>query len=163
VSSLRRRLILVAVASATCLLPAGTAGAETLAAVQATLTREMRHAGPSAGAVVRDLDSGRTIFALRADNQRVPASVEKLYVSTAAFMRDGAEARIPTRAVAGGLDAFLTGEPAERVAATAREEGIQFVAAGHHATETFGVRRLGDLLAREHQIVHRFIDIPNPI
>jgi dinuclear metal center YbgI/SA1388 family protein len=62
-----------------------------------------------------------------------------------------------------GLDAFLTGEPAERVAAVAREEGVHFIAAGHHATETFGVRRLGDLLARELQIVHRFIDISNPI
>jgi dinuclear metal center YbgI/SA1388 family protein len=62
-----------------------------------------------------------------------------------------------------GFDAFLTGEPAERVAAVAREEGVHFIAAGHHATETFGVRRLGDLLARELQIVHRFIDISNPI
>jgi putative NIF3 family GTP cyclohydrolase 1 type 2 len=61
------------------------------------------------------------------------------------------------------MDAFLTGEPAERIAAVAREENIHFVAAGHHATETFGVKRLGDLLAREHQIVHRFVDIPNPI
>jgi dinuclear metal center YbgI/SA1388 family protein len=66
-------------------------------------------------------------------------------------------------AAAAGLDAFLTGEPAERVAAIAREEGVHFIAAGHHATETLGIRRLGDLLARELQIVHRFIDISNPI
>jgi dinuclear metal center YbgI/SA1388 family protein len=75
----------------------------------------------------------------------------------------GAGADYVADAVAGGMDAFLTGEPAERVAAVAREEGIHFLAAGHHATETFGVRRLGDLLAREHHILHRFIDIPNPI
>jgi dinuclear metal center YbgI/SA1388 family protein len=68
-----------------------------------------------------------------------------------------------TDAAAAGYDAFLTGEPAERVAAIAREEGVHFIAAGHHATETLGVRRLGDLLAGKLQIVHRFIDIPNPI
>jgi D-alanyl-D-alanine carboxypeptidase/D-alanyl-D-alanine-endopeptidase (penicillin-binding protein 4) len=100
VSPVRRLLIAAVAVLAAALLPVGTAAAASLAAVQAKLTREMRLAGPSAGAVVRDLDSGRTIFALRADNQRVPASVEKLYVSAAAFMRDGPEARIATRAVA---------------------------------------------------------------
>ena len=49
------------------------------------------------------------------------------------------------------------------MAAVAREERIHFIAAGHHATETFGVRRLGELIAQEHAIVHNFIDIPNPI
>jgi D-alanyl-D-alanine carboxypeptidase/D-alanyl-D-alanine-endopeptidase (penicillin-binding protein 4) len=100
VSPVRRLLIAAAALCAVVLLSAGSAAADTLTAVQAKLTREMRRAGPSAGAVVRDLDSGRTIFALRADEARVPASVEKLYVSAAALMRDGAEARIPTRALA---------------------------------------------------------------
>jgi dinuclear metal center YbgI/SA1388 family protein len=75
----------------------------------------------------------------------------------------GAGADYVADAVAHGLDAFLTGEPAERVAAVAREERIHFIAAGHHATETFGVRRLGELLAARHAIVHKFIDVPNPI
>jgi dinuclear metal center YbgI/SA1388 family protein len=75
----------------------------------------------------------------------------------------GAGADYVADAVAAGMDAFLTGEPAERIAAIAREEQIHFVAAGHYATETLGVRRLGELLAREHQIVHKFIDIPHPI
>jgi len=75
----------------------------------------------------------------------------------------GAGADYIADAVAEGLDAFLTGEPAERITAVAREERIHFLAAGHHATETFGIRRLGDLLAREHGIAHRFIDVPNPI
>ena len=52
------------------------------------------------------------------------------------------------QAVAEGYDAFLTGEPKENVMADAREAGIHFIAAGHYATETFGVRRLGDWLAR---------------
>ena len=59
----------------------------------------------------------------------------------------GSAAKLLPQAVELGLDAFLTGEPAEHVMADAREAGIHFIAAGHYATETFGVRRLGDLLA----------------
>lgn len=66
-------------------------------------------------------------------------------------------------AVTAGLDAFLTGEPAERVMTHAQEEAIHFIAAGHYATETFGVRRLGDLLAQQFEIRHQFVEIPNPI
>lgn len=66
-------------------------------------------------------------------------------------------------AVAAGYDAFLTGEPAERVMTHAREEAIHFIAAGHYATETFGVRRLGDLLAEHFGILHEFVEVPNPI
>ena len=62
-----------------------------------------------------------------------------------------------------GLDAFLTGEPAERVMAQSREAGIHFVAAGHYATETFGVRRLGELLQDRLGVEHVFVDDPNPI
>jgi dinuclear metal center YbgI/SA1388 family protein len=75
----------------------------------------------------------------------------------------GAAAKYLPKAVALGLDAFLTGEPAEHVMADAREAGIHFIAAGHYATETFGVRRLGELLADHFGIVHHFVDIPNPV
>ena len=66
-------------------------------------------------------------------------------------------------AIALGLDAFITGEPAERAFSIATDAEIHFLAGGHHATETFGVRRLGELLAREFGVRHEFIDIPNPI
>lgn len=66
-------------------------------------------------------------------------------------------------AVAAGADAFITGEPAERAMAIAREGAIHFIAAGHHATERFGVRRLGGHLARRFELRHVFIDVPNPI
>ena len=62
-----------------------------------------------------------------------------------------------------GLDAFLTGEPREHVMADAREAGIHFIAAGHYATETFGVRALGDWLAQRFGIDHVWVDIPNPV
>jgi dinuclear metal center YbgI/SA1388 family protein len=66
-------------------------------------------------------------------------------------------------AVAGGLDAFITGEPAERVMSQARESGIHFIAAGHYATETFGVRALGAHLVERFGVDHVFVDVPNPI
>ncbi len=47
--------------------------------------------------------------------------------------------------------------------ADAREAGIHFIAAGHYATETFGVRALGDRLAERFGVDHVFVDIPNPI
>ena len=66
-------------------------------------------------------------------------------------------------AAAAGLDAFLTGEPREHITADAEELGVWFVAAGHYATETFGVRALGDLLAERFGIEHVFVDLPNPV
>ncbi len=66
-------------------------------------------------------------------------------------------------AVAAGLDAFLTGEPKEQVMGTAREAGVHFIGAGHYATETFGVRRLGELAAERFGLRHEFIDVPNPV
>ncbi len=66
-------------------------------------------------------------------------------------------------AIAAGAEAFLTGEPAERVMSEAREGAIHFVAAGHYATETFGVRRLGEYLSERFALEHTFIDVPNPI
>jgi dinuclear metal center YbgI/SA1388 family protein len=62
-----------------------------------------------------------------------------------------------------GLDAFLTGEPSEPGMADSREAGITFIAGGHWATETFGVRRLGELLAERFGVEHRFLAIPNPV
>jgi dinuclear metal center YbgI/SA1388 family protein len=66
-------------------------------------------------------------------------------------------------AIARGLDVFLTGEPAEHVMADARESRTHFIAAGHYATETFGVRRLGELVAERFGVEHHFVDLPNPI
>jgi putative NIF3 family GTP cyclohydrolase 1 type 2 len=46
---------------------------------------------------------------------------------------------------------------------TAREAGVHFIGAGHYATETFGVRRLGELAAERFGLRHEFIDVPNPV
>jgi putative NIF3 family GTP cyclohydrolase 1 type 2 len=75
----------------------------------------------------------------------------------------GAGADYLEDAIAEGLDAFVTGEPAERSMARAREAGVHFLAAGHYATETFGVRALGERLAERFGVQHVFVDVPNPI
>ncbi|HYM45065.1 MAG TPA: Nif3-like dinuclear metal center hexameric protein [Solirubrobacteraceae bacterium] len=67
------------------------------------------------------------------------------------------------QAASAGADAFLTGEPAERAMAQARELGLHFLAAGHYATETFGVCALGDRLAERFGLRHVFLDVPNPV
>jgi len=65
-------------------------------------------------------------------------------------------------AIAAGVDLYLTGEASEQTFHSARENGISFIAAGHHATECFGVQALGEWLAQRFGIEHRFIDCPNP-
>lgn len=65
-------------------------------------------------------------------------------------------------AIAAGADAFVTGEISEPQAHLARETGVAFIAAGHHATERYGVQLLGAELAGRFGLQHRFIDLPNP-
>jgi dinuclear metal center YbgI/SA1388 family protein len=62
-----------------------------------------------------------------------------------------------------GVDVFLTGEISEQCVHLARETGVAFVAAGHHATERYGVQALGAHLAQQFGISHQFIDIDNPV
>lgn len=62
-----------------------------------------------------------------------------------------------------GMDAFVSGEVSERTTHLAREMGITYYAAGHHATERDGIRALGEWLAQRHDIEHRFVDIDNPV
>lgn len=66
-------------------------------------------------------------------------------------------------AAARGVDAFVSGEASEQTFHQARELGIHYIAAGHHATERFGVQALGAEIARRFGIEQQFIDIPNPI
>ena len=62
-----------------------------------------------------------------------------------------------------GADALLTGEAAERAMAQARELDVRLIAAGHYATETLGVRGLGERLAERYGLRHVFLDVPNPV
>jgi dinuclear metal center YbgI/SA1388 family protein len=65
-------------------------------------------------------------------------------------------------AIAAGADAYLTGEVSEPQAHLARETGVAFIAAGHHATERYGVQALGAHLAQRFGLVHTHIELDNP-
>ena len=62
-----------------------------------------------------------------------------------------------------GIDAYLTGEASEQTIHSSREQNIDFFAAGHHATERYGVKALGELLAKDYGFEVTFIDIDNPV
>ena len=62
-----------------------------------------------------------------------------------------------------GADAFLTGEVSEQTVHFARENGLHFFAAGHHATERYGVSALGAHLAQQFALRFTFVDIDNPV
>lgn len=62
-----------------------------------------------------------------------------------------------------GLDAFISGEISERTTYSAREQNIHYFSAGHHATERYGVKALGEWLASEYGFEVEFIDINNPV
>ncbi|MGL9735717.1 MAG: type 2 GTP cyclohydrolase I [Symbiopectobacterium sp.] len=61
-----------------------------------------------------------------------------------------------------GVEAFITGEVSEQTIHIAREMGLHFYAAGHHATERGGIKALGEWLAQQHGFDVTFVDIPNP-
>jgi dinuclear metal center YbgI/SA1388 family protein len=125
------------------------------------------HGAETVGAVARFDDAvGRDDLIARVEEVcrqtpvAFPAGPERV---TTLGIVTGAGADYVMEAVDRGLDAFLTGEPAERSMADSRERGITFIAAGHYATETFGIRRLGEIVQERHGVRAEFLHIPNPI
>ena len=82
-------------------------------------------------------------------------------ISTLAWCTGGGQGFIE-QAVELGVDAFITGEVSEQTVHTAREMGITFFAAGHHATERYGVKSLGEHIKQQFDVSVEFIDIDNP-
>ena len=82
-------------------------------------------------------------------------------IHTVAWCTGGGQGFIEQAANA-GADAFITGEVSEQTIHIAREMGISFFAAGHHATERYGIKALGEHLASQFALDVQFIDIPNP-
>ncbi|MBR9727835.1 Nif3-like dinuclear metal center hexameric protein [Shewanella intestini] len=83
-------------------------------------------------------------------------------ISTLAWCTGGAQDYIDIAAQL-GVDAFISGEVSERTFHNATEQGIHYFAAGHHATERFGIQALGEHLAQKFGIEHQFVDIYNPV
>ena len=67
------------------------------------------------------------------------------------------------QAIALGVDAYLSGEISEQTVHLARESGVAYLAAGHHATERYGVQALAENLARQFGITCDFVDLENPV
>lgn len=82
-------------------------------------------------------------------------------IETIAWCTGGAQGYIE-QAAALGVDCYLTGEVSEQTVHAARELGLHFIAAGHHATERFGAPAVADYLARQLGLEHYFVDIDNP-
>jgi dinuclear metal center YbgI/SA1388 family protein len=68
-----------------------------------------------------------------------------------------------TEAIAMKVDAYISGEVSEQTFHASQEMGVAFIAAGHHATERYGIQALGQHLSKKWGVKHQFIDIPNPI
>jgi len=96
---------------------------------------------------------GRTPLVLRGDDREI----RRLAVSTGAAGHD----LLP--AAHEGYDALLTGEPEEPSSATARELGIHLLAAGHYASEQFGVQALAAHLADRFELEWHFVEVANPV
>ncbi|MFT7671364.1 MAG: dinuclear metal center YbgI/SA1388 family protein [Planctomycetota bacterium] len=86
-----------------------------------------------------------------------PEKIQRIGIITG-----GAQGEL-SQAIAAGLDVYITGEASEMNYHQAQEEGIHFIAAGHHATERGGVQSLGQHLQERFNVQTEFIEIPNPI
>jgi dinuclear metal center YbgI/SA1388 family protein len=127
-----------------------------------------RHEGEPIGALARFPGSGLAAAELVARVRDLLAREPLVFDSGPERVQQlaivsGAGDDFLAEAVAAGADAFLTGEPTERVMAEAREAQVHFIAAGHYATETLGIKRLGEHVAERFALRHVFLDVPNPV
>ena len=83
-------------------------------------------------------------------------------ISTLAWCTGAAQSYIE-EAAAHGIDAFISGEVSEHTFHFAKEAGIHYIAAGHHATERYGVQALAAVIGERFDLRQQFIDIPNPV
>ncbi|MBD1584101.1 Nif3-like dinuclear metal center hexameric protein [Pseudoalteromonas sp. S16_S37] len=83
-------------------------------------------------------------------------------IETIAWCTGGGQGYIDL-AASQGVDAYLTGEASEQTIHSSNEQGIDFFAAGHHATERYGIKALGEYLTEQYGFDVTFIDIDNPV
>ncbi|HDK37601.1 MAG TPA: Nif3-like dinuclear metal center hexameric protein [Thiolapillus brandeum] len=110
------------------------------------------------------LDLGALLTRILAFTGREPLLLPggKHQVRRLAWCTGGAQSLLE-KAADLGFDAFITGEVSEACFHIAAERGIHFIAAGHHATERYGIQALGAELEGKFNIKHEFIDIPSPV
>ena len=157
-SHVRLRPAHLVAAFAASLVVAPPAAAIDAPTLQRSLTREAQQAGAFSGAYARDLGSGQDLVAVRPDAPRIPASVEKLFVTSSALLRYGPDAQPQTRVTTaatldedgrldGDLDLVGGGDP------TLSEAGLGELAGALH---TAGVRRIaGDVVGDDSRFDRR--------
>ncbi len=83
-------------------------------------------------------------------------------INTIAWCTGGAQGYI-NQAISMKVDAYISGEVSEPTFHAAQESGVAYIAAGHHATERYGIAALGEHLAKKFGLRHHFVDIHNPV
>jgi len=142
-----RPVLATLLALAAMLAGAAPAAAISDSGLKSAIAREMRQAPAASGAYVRDMDTGAELYARRENAVRIPASLEKLFTTSAALLRLGPSARLTTRAVmapdaivapggtlrgdlvlVGGGDPFFGDASAARLANAIRAAGVRRIA-----------------------------------
>jgi dinuclear metal center YbgI/SA1388 family protein len=115
------------------------------------------------GTLERPLGADELAARIAVALERVPLHID---VDVAPIERlawcSGAAQGFIEQAARGGAQAYVSGEISEQTPHLARELGIHYFAAGHHATERYGVRALGEHLAGRFGLSHHYVEIPNP-
>lgn len=101
-------------------------------------------------------------IALRLNRPPQHIGEEDDIINSIAWCTGGAQSYM-SYAINQGIDAYLTGEINEPSVHNARESGTHYYAAGHHATERYGAKALGEHLGNEFALEVEFIDINNPV
>jgi dinuclear metal center YbgI/SA1388 family protein len=125
------------------------------------------------GTLDKILHYGKTAAPIHADAlcdhighilQRPPLHIKgaALTLEKIAWCSGGAQDYLE-RAARAGMDAYISGEISERSVHIAREYGIHYFAAGHHATERYGVQALGQHLAQHFGIIHHYVELDNVV
>ena len=152
-----RRLLVVLVALGAGAQPAYALDADQ---VRTRVVRDLARAGSASGAYAQDLETGRVLVAVREDSGRVPASVEKLFVTATALLRWGPTTELFTRVVTrspldgsgviagnvwlvGGGDPTLTDDKLANLAANVSANGVERIDGGVRADDTAFDRRRG--------------------
>ena len=132
--------------------------------IEGELGKQNNHPIGLTGSLNQDLDfsSLRTLIGDKLERQPLGIEGKSKRIKTVAWCTGAAQNYIEL-AVAANVDAYITGEVSEPTVHIARESGIHFFSAGHHATERYGVQALGGYLATKFGLDHEFIDIDNPV
>jgi dinuclear metal center YbgI/SA1388 family protein len=109
-----------------------------------------------------DFESLQALLEQRLGRQALGVAGSSSTIQSVAWCTGAAQNYIEL-ALDAGVDAYITGEVSEPTVHIARESGIHFFSAGHHATERYGVQALGEHLAEKFGLEHEFIDIDNPV